>query len=220
LVATHVPPNPLGAIIVMHGGGRRRDEVEPVSARQPSVLRMVPIARRIAKRESGKLAVFRLLNTHRGWHADHTPVDDATLALAELQERFGPLPTTLVGHSLGARAALLGGAFPGVTSVVALNAYVYDRDATIDLAGRRVLFVHGDRDRVASFGTAEAVARRLAESTDIEFVRVRGGNHSMLARRDAFDRATGEFISAAHGTPASTRADTGEISPAFRVRTV
>lgn len=181
---------------------------------------MIPIARRIAKRESGKLAVFRLLNTHRGWHADQTPVDDATLALADLRERFGPLPTTLVGHSLGARAALLAGAFPGVTSVVALNAYVYDHDATVDLAGRRILFLHGDRDRVASFATAEALARRVAESADVEFVRVRGGNHSMLARRDAFDRATGEFISAAHGAPASTGAGAGEIRPEFRLRTV
>lgn len=141
------------------------------------------------------MAVFRLLNSYRGWHADHTPVDDAVRALAELRERFGPVPASLVGHSLGARAALLAGANDGVTSVVALNAYLYPHDAAdIALPERRILFVHGDRDRVAPMANAEAVARQLARSADVEFVRVRGGKHAMLGRNRVFDGLAADFV--------------------------
>ncbi len=63
-----MPRRPAGVVIVLHGGaGRRRTMM--VSPTQLSVLRMVPIARRIARARRGDLAVWRLLNTVRGWDA-------------------------------------------------------------------------------------------------------------------------------------------------------
>src|SRR4051812_42709123 len=100
-----------------------------VSPTQLSVLRMIPIARRIARAGRGRLAVFRLLNSHRGWDATHTPVHDARWALDRVAEELGAhLPTCLVGHSLGGRAALLAAARPDVRSVVALAPWVYPTD--------------------------------------------------------------------------------------------
>jgi len=200
LVATASPAEPEGVVLALHGGAARegRTDVAPL---QPSVLRMVPVARRIARAGRGRLAVHRLLNTHRGWDPDRSPVDDVAWALGRLRERYGDLPIALVGHSLGGRAALLAGGRPGVRTVVALNPWVYPTDRA-DLAGRRVLVVHGTRDRVADIGRAEAVVAALARTTDVRFVRVEGGDHAMLRRGGEFERLAAEFCVTALSRPA------------------
>src|ERR1700754_2731116 len=107
LIDVYVPERPEGAVLVLHGGASRRGSMR-VSPAQLSVLRMIPIARRMARAGRGRLAVFRLLNSRRGWDASHTPVDDARWALEQISERFEERPPVcLVGHSLGGRAALL-----------------------------------------------------------------------------------------------------------------
>src|SRR6478735_5171734 len=113
LIDVALPERPEGVVLVMHGGAARRGRVM-VSPAQLSVLRMVPIARRVARAGRDRLAVFRLLNSSRGWDTRHTPVQDARWALGRIAERFGrTLPTSLVGHSLGGRAALLAAPQPG-----------------------------------------------------------------------------------------------------------
>jgi pimeloyl-ACP methyl ester carboxylesterase len=196
LIATRLPKQPSAAVIVMHGGGGRRRNMM-VSPTQLSVLRMIPIAKRLAHIGRGRLAVFRLLNSTRGWDTKHTPVDDAHWALGEIRTEIGPaVPTSLVGHSLGGRAALLAGSHPDVASVVALNPYLYPADGHTDLSGRPALIVHGTNDHIASPATAEAVARALGRSTRISMIRVRGGKHAMLRRHSVFDRLAAEFVAA------------------------
>lgn len=195
LVATRSPANPTAAVVVLHGGGARRGQMA-VSPTQLSVLRMVPIAQRIARSGRGDLAVFRLLNSTRGWDTRHTPVDDARWALDEIAQRYGDLPTSLVGHSLGGRAALLAGDTDRVRSVVALNPWVTPEDR-VDLTGRQVLMVHGTQDRIASLERAEHLARSLSRSADLlGFVRVEGGKHAMLAKGGTFTRAATDFVTA------------------------
>lgn len=194
LVPIAEPRRPEGVVLVLHGGASRPGDpmVQPT---QLSVLRMVPVARRIARATRGRVAVYRLLNSHRGWDTEHTPVMDAHWALGEIRERLGQrLPTCLVGHSLGGRAALLAGPEPDVVGVVALNPWVYPTDGA-DLRGRRVLVVHGDADRIASPQRAAAVAERLARTTAVEWRTVPGGKHAMLRHGSAFERAATEFVS-------------------------
>lgn len=187
LVTTCLPSDPSGVVIVMHGGGSR-DGQTMVSRTQPSVLRMVPVARRIARAGRGRLAVFRLLNSARGWDMAHTPVDDARWALGQIRLRIAaPLPTALVGHSLGARAALLAASEPEVRSVVALAPYVYGADGAQDLTGRSILFVHGMRDRVASPSDSAGVARCLGRTAEVGYVRVADGTHALLRHRRLVD---------------------------------
>lgn len=188
----HLPRSPRATVVVLHGGAARGAGT-PVSPTQLSVLRMIPIARRIAATGRGRLAVYRLLNSARGWDAAHTPVDDARWALRQLAERHGDLPAGLVGHSLGGRAALLAGGAQPVRAVVALNPWVYPSDDA-DLSGRRVLIVHGSADRVALADRARAVAANLARRTRVDFVDVDGGDHAMVRRRNAFERAASTFI--------------------------
>lgn len=198
LIETRAPQHPEGVVLVLHGGASRpgRSEVSPA---QLSVLRMVPVARRIAGAGRGRLAVLRLLNSARGWDTTHTPVDDVAWALREVRARWGTLPACLVGHSLGGRAALLAGGEVGVRGVVALNPWVYPDDPRlpVDLTGRRVLFVHGTEDRVAPLERSRAVAERLARRTDLEYVEVPGARHAMLRHGAVFERAAARFAVAA-----------------------
>ena len=194
LIDTAVPSAPRGIAIVLHGGAARSSPMR-VSPTQLSVLRMVPIAGRIARAAKGELAVLRLLNSTRGWDAHHTPVDDVRWALAQVADRFGAdLPVGLVGHSLGGRAALLAAAEEPVVSAVALNPWVYPNEGRLDLTGRRVLLVHGDEDRVARSVNSAAVARDLARTAEqVGYVTVEGGKHAMLRRHTVFDGLAADF---------------------------
>jgi predicted esterase len=210
LIDTFVPDDPSAAVLVLHGGASRRRNMM-VSPAQLSVVRMIPIAARIGRRGQGSLAVFRLLNSVRGWDDSHTPVDDARWALGQLKERFGrALPTCLVGHSLGGRAALLAGGEPSVRSVVALAPWVYPTDAAGGLADREVLIVHGTADRIArpanSAAVAESLARR-AGTGHVGYVRVIGAKHAMLRRHAVFDGLAAEFAAATLLAPEAGRAD-------------
>lgn len=190
LIDVAVPERPDGAVLVLHGGASRRRDMM-VSPTQLSVVRMIPIARRIARAGRGRLAVFRLLNSRRGWETSHTPVHDARWGLDQIAERYaGRLPTCLVGHSLGGRAAILTAPAEEVVSVCALAPWVYETDVP---PGRRaqteILIVHGDRDRIASPARAQALARRLGARFEI----VEGGKHAMLSHHGAFSRRAAEF---------------------------
>jgi alpha-beta hydrolase superfamily lysophospholipase len=157
---------------------------------------MIPVATRVA-RASPDLVVQRLLNSYRGWDAHHTPVRDVAWAIEEAQRRFGPdLPVALVGHSLGGRAALLASRMPPVRSAVALAPWVQPGEGRLDAAGRDVLIVHGDQDRIASLANAAVVARDLGETARVGFVTVHGGSHSMLRHHHVFDALAAEYVRA------------------------
>jgi len=194
LVAVREPAGAEGVVILLHGGGSRGDRVM-VSPTQLSVLRLIPTARAVARAGRGRLAVYRLLNSYRGWDSEHTPVADTDWAIDQVRETYVDAPVGLVGHSLGGRAAIAAGDNPAVRSVVALNPWLY-RDDDADLAGRRVLFVHGGRDRVASPARSEAVARRLERRTDVGFIAIPEGKHAMLSHGRHFDSYAAQFTAA------------------------
>jgi alpha/beta superfamily hydrolase len=193
LIDVFVPDAPEGVVLVLHGGASRRGS-PMVSPTQLSVLRMIPIAARIVRSGRARLAVFRLLNTMRGWDTGHTPVVDARWALDEIAERLdGTRPTCLVGHSLGGRAALLAAPRPEVVSACALAPWVHADDVPAGLDGERLLIVHGDRDRVASPERSAALARALARHAHVGYVTVAGGAHAMLAHHRRFDGLAAAF---------------------------
>jgi alpha-beta hydrolase superfamily lysophospholipase len=194
LIPVSTPARPEGIVIVLHGGASRGGSAM-VSPAQLSVLRMVPVARRIARAGRSRLAVHRLLNSHRGWDTDTTPVMDAAWALERVARQHGDLPTALVGHSLGGRAALLAGGDPQVRSIVALNPWVLPTDH-VDLHGTPALVVHGTDDRVALPARSADLARRLSASAPVGYVTVPGGRHAMLRHGRAFETYAAEFVTA------------------------
>ena len=180
-------------MLVLHGGDKREDP--RVSPRQPSVLRMLPVAHAIRRAAHGRLAIFRVLNSERGWGSQLGRVADARWALRRAQERVGAeLPASLVGHSLGGRAALMAAGWPTVRSAVALAPWVQETDEISGIEGRRLLFIHGTADRVASLERARRVAERLAARTEVTFLEVEGGTHAMLRHRRSFDQRAAEFV--------------------------
>lgn len=178
---------------MLHGGDRRPDPV--VRPTQPSVLRMIPVAHAIRRAARGRLAIFRVLNSERGWGTELRRVRDVADALDRSRERVGAeLPVSLVGHSLGGRAALMAAGLPMVTNAVALAPWVQETDEITGVEGRKLLFIHGTADRVASIERARRLAQRLAERAEVRFVEVPGGSHAMLRHRRRFDVAAARFV--------------------------
>jgi dienelactone hydrolase len=192
LIDVALPSRPEGAVIVLHGGASRRDRMR-VSPAQLSVLRMIPIARRIARAGRGRVAVFRLLNSRRGWDTTHTPVQDARWAIAQVRDRLGGSPQIcLVGHSLGGRAALLAAGEPDVAGAVALAPWVLGSDVPRGVEGKPILIVHGSEDRIASPARSAALARRMGAAR-VSYVVVHGAKHAMLRHHEEFSERAAEF---------------------------
>ena len=179
-------------MIVLHGGASRPSS-PMVSPTQLSVLRMVPIARRIARAGRGRLEVHRLLNSARGWDTSHTPVDDVAWALDELGARERDLPVSLVGHSLGGRAAILASSMEPVRSAVALNPWIHAADR-VPASVQRILVLHGSADRIAPASVSRALAERAARTADVTWVEVPDARHAMLRHHREFEVPATRFV--------------------------
>lgn len=175
---------------MLHGGGGRG--TMPVSPTQLSVLRMVPIATRIARAGHGRIAVYRLLNAVRGFGSD--PLSNVRWALSELRRNHPDVPVGLVGHSLGGSVALAAAGEDDVRCVVALAPWSSGSERTRQLGDRPTLIVHGSNDRVTSCRASQQYAvRARAAGAAVSFVEVERGEHTMLRRMPAFDSLAAHY---------------------------
>jgi len=170
-----------GIVLILPGGSG--DEAGPGDRYRPSVLRMLPFGWSLqrAGRRRG-LAVALLRYRVAGWKSGGPgAVEDTRWALAQLHERFGPVPVVLVGHSMGGRTALATADGKTVVGVVALAPWIDPHLRVGDLAGRQVVLAHGERDRITSPDASKAFAvRARAAGLEVEFVPVEGDGHAML----------------------------------------
>ena len=189
--------------LVLHGG--REVGVAPVTARQLAVLRMVPIARHLAAAgHADGLAVWRLRFRYRGWNSrggvdDARPVSDVRWAVRQLRALHGDVPVVLVGHSMGGRAALRAADEPGVVGLAGLAPWVTPDEPYRQVIGRRLLVVHGTRDRMTSATNAKALVDAVrADSTLASgvatFVHLRRAGHAMLRRAWVWNDLTADFV--------------------------
>jgi dienelactone hydrolase len=133
---------------------------------------------------------------HRGWNGtDADPVTDVRRALGELADLVGEVPVVLVGHSMGGRAALSAAAAPQVRAVVALAPWCPEGEPVAHLRDKRVIVLHGDRDRVTDPAASFALVRRAEDAgSAASAVRVEGGDHAMLRRARTWHRATASTV--------------------------
>lgn len=176
------PRQATSAVLVAHGG--RADSTAATGLLKATALRLYPFSLAIhgAGRRQG-VVVAQLRYRVVGWNGGD-PVLDIEWALEELERRHGPVPTVIVGHSMGGRAALRAASHPNVVGVCALAPWLPPGEPTASVAGRSVVIAHGSRDRMTdprlSLAWAErahAVADRLCRFD------VADTGHAMLERR-------------------------------------
>lgn len=188
-----------GVVVVAHGG--EEESTEPVTGSQLAVLRMVSFTRAISHAlADGRFLVLQPRFTVRGWNgAAASPVGDLLTLLDGIRARDGAVPVTLVGHSMGGRAALRAAGHPSVHAVAALAPWVPRGEPAAQLAGRRVLLAHGNRDTITSPGDTWAFAERAREFTPVTTIEVRAGEHTMLRRGRLWHALAAEFARASFG---------------------
>ncbi|MQY06468.1 alpha/beta hydrolase [Actinomadura macrotermitis] len=154
------------------------------------------LAARIAERGADAgVAVHLLRYRYRGWN-DADTAADARWALAEIERRYGKVPVALVGNSLGGRAAFAVAGEPAVVSVTGVAPWLPEGEPVEHLAGRRVLILHGDKDRsTASAALSLAYAERAREITPrIQRCELPGDGHFLLKHADDCWTMTTDFV--------------------------
>lgn len=175
------------AVLVLHGG--REHGIEPTTARQLSVIRMLDMYVGL-RRQSREAAVYRLRHRVRGWNPDSTgraepdPVVDARWALDQITDRHGEVPIALLGHSMGARTAFAVAPDPRVAGVCGLAPWFPAGEPLVAArADQRFVIAHGTSDRMTSAPASLLYAERLrASGAQVARFELEGAGHSMLAR--------------------------------------
>ena len=189
------PPRPRAALLVLHGG--QETSVSPTSPRQLAALRMEPILRAVtAALPHEDVLVARVRYRLRGWNGTRADAGRDTLrALDELTALAGPVPTVLLGHSMGGRAALHAAGHPQVTGVLALAPWWPAGEPVDQTAGRRIVALHGARDRVTSpAATADCVHRAQGTAARAGMAVIDGGDHAMLRHHRLWHRTTAAVV--------------------------
>ncbi|MFJ6940594.1 alpha/beta fold hydrolase [Streptomyces sp. NPDC101132] len=188
-------PAAAGAVLILHGG--RADSLAPPPALNLPDLRMKAFARTLRQdfRHADVLVGFVRYRT-RGWNGERAdPVQDTRRALAELNELVGPVPVGLLGHSMGARAALRAADDPQVRGVVALAPWCPPGEPVRHLAGRTVVALHDPADSVTSATDTWAYLRRAeASGTRVRGIRMPGGRHTMIRRSRLWHRIAANSV--------------------------
>jgi len=189
-------------VLVAHGG--QEHSTAPVTASQLAVLRMIPIAAAIRNAVSGAaIEVRRPLFRVRGWNGDlASPVADLTAVLDVAAERSPGVPVVLVGHSMGARAAVRAAGHPAVIAVAGLAPWLPPGEPAGQLARRRVLLAHGSADRITRPADTWAFAERARAVSDVTVIEIRGGDHPLIRRAPLWHAIAAEFTRVSFGLPA------------------
>ncbi|MFF3616915.1 alpha/beta hydrolase [Streptomyces sp. NPDC002580] len=131
---------------------------DETSARRPSPMMAAAsvraLGRRLARAGRPEGLVAHVVHYRvRGWNGSQADLAaDASWAADEVVRRYGDVPVCLAGIDMGGRAALRTGGHPAVNSVLALAPWLPEEDVAASpepvkqLAGRRVLIVHGTND--------------------------------------------------------------------------
>ncbi|MFF9690716.1 alpha/beta hydrolase [Streptomyces sp. NPDC014623] len=219
---------PSAAVLILHGGYETGLASPAPGVLNLPGLRMLPVSRAVSRAVRGDpgVRVQRVRYTHRGWNGPREdPLHDALRVLDTLRREAGDVPVVLLGHSMGARAALHAAGHPLVRSVVGLAPWCPPGDPVTQLAGRDVILLHSTRDRVTSPLASQSLtarARRAGARTCL--VTIPGSDHAMIRRAPAWHHLAGllvagllgltpvpERVAAAFGLPPGATASEGTL---------
>ncbi|MFB7913548.1 alpha/beta hydrolase [Streptomyces sp. NPDC056061] len=212
-------PTPSAAVLLLHGGRETGLGPPPPGPLNLPGLRMLPFARVVAGAPGEELGddvlVRSVRYSHQGWNGPREdPLHDATDALDALRDEAGEIPVVLLGHSMGARAALRAAGHPLVRGVVGLAPWCPADDPVAQLADRDVILVHSTRDRITSPRESQSFtvrARRAGARACL--VAIRGSDHAMLRRAGSWHTLTARIVAGLLGMAPLPE----EIATAFRL---
>ncbi|AVH56874.1 MULTISPECIES: alpha/beta hydrolase family protein [Streptomyces] len=178
-----------GVVLLLPGG-------EETSARRPSPLMATAsvrgLGRRLARAGRAEGLVTHVVHyRYRGWNGSEAHLaGDASWAADEVVRRYGDVPVCLAGVDMGGRAALRAAGHGAVNSVLALAPWLPEEDMAAppepvkQLAGRRVLIVHGTNDeRTDPELSFRLAARAKKANRDICRFEVHSDGHALHQHR-------------------------------------
>lgn len=195
LVPSRPVEQPRAAVLMLHGGREHGTDVPPPWNLPGARLRLFEGAiRRSTSR--GAVLMARVRYRVRGWNGEHEDAArDARRALRELELLTGDVPTVLVGHSMGARAALRAAGNPLVRGVVGLAPWCPAGEPVEHLRGRRVVLLHGDQDRTTDpRSSLDFASRAGAAGAEAATVLLHGSDHAMLRRAPTWHALTARTV--------------------------
>lgn len=139
---------------------------------------------------------------YRGWNGGEAHLaQDADWAAEEVVRRYGDVSVCLVGMGMGGRAALHAAGHTAVNSVVALSPWLPEEDVAAppepvkQLAGRRVLIVHGTNDeRTDPELSFRLAARAKKANRDICRFEVHSDGHGLHQYRSEVHSLAEDFV--------------------------
>ncbi|MFJ2266587.1 alpha/beta fold hydrolase [Streptomyces sp. NPDC087849] len=186
---------PFAAVLLLHGGVETGLGPPPPGPLNVPAMRMRPFARAVSRATGDGAAgvlVRTVRYTRRGWNGPREdPLHDAVRALDTLLREAGEIPVVLVGHSMGARAALRAAGHPLVRGVVGLAPWCPADDPVVQLVARDVVLLHSTRDRITDPRASQIFTARARRSgARACLVAIRGSDHAMLRRAGTWHALT------------------------------
>lgn len=161
------------------------------------------LGRRLARAARGEgLAAHAVHYRWRGWNGTEANLArDANWAVEEAVRRYGDVPVCLAGFDMGGRAALRAAGHEAVNSVLAIAPWLPEDDVAAppepvkQLAGRRVLLVHGTNDQRTDPELSFRLAAR-AKKANREVCRfeVHSDGHGLHQHRDEVLALAEDFV--------------------------
>jgi len=209
-----------GVVLLLPGG-------EESSDRRPSALLAAAsvraLGRRLMRAGAGDgLAVHVVHYRYRGWNGGEARLaSDATWAADEIVRRYGDVPVCLAGVDMGARAALHAGGHEAVNAVVAIAPWLPEEDLAAppepvkQLAGRRVLMVHGTNDERTDPELSFRLAARVKKvNREVCRFEVHSDRHRLRQHRDEVAALVEDFVmGAVFGRPLSRPVEDALAAP-------
>ncbi|MFF7448661.1 MULTISPECIES: prolyl oligopeptidase family serine peptidase [unclassified Streptomyces] len=194
-------PTTVSGVVLLLPGGEESSDRRPSSLMATASVR--GLGRRLSRagREEG-LATHVVHYRYRGWNGTAAHLArDADWAAEEVVRRYGDVPVCLAGLDMGARAALHAGGHDAVNSVLAIAPWLPEEDAAAppepvrQLAGRRVLMVHGTNDaRTDPELSFRLAARAKKANRDVCRFEVHSAGHALRQHRDEVHALAEDFV--------------------------
>ncbi|GAA4805614.1 alpha/beta hydrolase [Streptomyces ziwulingensis] len=189
-----------GVALLLPGG-------DEISGRRPSPLLATASVRawgrRLARagRDEG-LATHVVHYRYRGWNGSEARLArDAEWAADEALRRYGDVPVCLAGVDMGGRAALRAAGHEAVNSVLAIAPWLPADDLAAppepvrQLAGRRVLIVHGTNDGRSDPELSFRLAARAKKANrDVCRFEVHSDGHGLHHYREEVAALVQDFV--------------------------